>query len=361
MELPVHTDMSNETPWSEVPAFGLINCQLGQVRKLINEQLTTAAKTEDIKPLLDYVSSHAGKMIRPGLVLLSYLAICDTSCEKEKKNSCISRIDDMPHETIRVGAIVEMVHNASLLHDDVIDEGQKRRGLPTVNSLWGNESAVLLGDLLLSRVFKMCIHLQPKIADNIVDIAARTCEGEMRQMSLRKQGGQLSEAEYIEVITEKSAAFFGGCCRLGGLLAEATEAQIESLAGFGMNAGIAFQITDDLLDITGDENQTGKTAGSDVGKNKLTLAVIHLLRTVEERGKSAVMNSLSVGQKASYDTQYSRETLVEMLRAHGSLEYAHGTAQGFAAKAVERLSGLAESDAKEALFKTAQFMAGRQA
>ncbi len=360
MQLPAHTDMSGNMPWSGIPAFRLIDCQLNQVGELIDQQLTTSAKAGEIKPLLDYVSSRTGKMIRPGLVLLSYRAMYDASCEKEKMDSCIRRnnntryaIRDTQYETIRVAAIVEMTHNATLLHDDVIDDGQLRRGLPSANRLWGNESAVLLGDFILGRVFKMCANLDPTIAGTIATIALRVCEGELRQV-IQRQNWHLSEEEYIEIITEKSAAFFSGCCRLGALLAQAEEYYVEMLARFGLNAGIAFQITDDLLDITGKESRTGKTVGSDASKSKLTLAVIHLLKTIDEAERRRLYNMLDAPVKY-------QGTLTEMLKSHGSLEYAQDRAQQFVKKAVEALQGLAQSEAKTALIETARFMAARGA
>jgi len=364
--MSTHTDITGSIPYSPVPAFGLIDDQLSQVKELINEQLTASAKAEDINRLLEYVSGRSGKMIRPGLVLLSYRVVRDASCEKKTqydadKSASVRRIRNTQYEAIRVAAIVEMIHNATLLHDDVIDEGQERRGLPTVNSLWGNESAVLLGDFLLSRIFKMCAELKPQTAKVIADATIRICEGELRQI-VQRRNWQLSESEYIDIITEKSAAFFSGCCRLGALLAQGNETQIQSLAEFGLNAGIAFQITDDLLDIIGDESKTGKTLGSDADKNKLTLAVIHLLRAMDEKEKSAVIKSLS-GQRDTYlkrkNTQYDRDALVEVLRRYGSLEYARNRAQEFIAGAVRALSGLKDNDAKKALIETAKFMASR--
>ena len=144
MQSPIHTDIPVSAPHSKVPAFRPICDQLNKVRDLINEQLTSPARTGDINVLLEHISSRSGKMIRPGLVLLA--------------GRCCGKITD---NHIRVAAIVEIIHNATLLHDDVIDEGKQRSGLPTINSLWGNESAVLLGDFLLSRVFKMCAELEP--------------------------------------------------------------------------------------------------------------------------------------------------------------------------------------------------------
>jgi len=337
MQLPAHTNTSNGLPQSGVPSFGLINDELGQVKKLVNEQL--ASCSESVRPLLKHLNTQGGKMIRPGLVLLSYHSICD-ECKKETQ-----------YEAIRIAATVEIIHNATLLHDDVIDEGQRRRGLPTVNSLWGNESAVLLGDFLLSKVFKMCADLEPRFQKIIAAAAARTCEGELRQI-IQRQNWQLSEPEYIDIITEKSAAFFSNCCYLGGLLADASETEVRLLTCFGLNVGIAFQITDDLLDIIGDESKTGKTSGSDVDKNKLTLAVIHLLRAVDEGEKSAVKGKVNGRWE-------NKEALAEMLRRYGSLEYARSRAQQFVTKAIASLTGLKESDAKEALIETAKFIGCR--
>lgn len=335
MQLPP-TDTTGGMPRSKIPAFGLIEGHLDQVRQLIRRQLTAPPKAEPAARLLDHLNTRSGKMLRPGLVLLA--------------GAAVGRITD---QHIRIAAMVELIHNATLLHDDVIDEGQTRRGGPTINSLWGNESAVLLGDLLLSYVFQMCADLEPRIIDIIAATAARTCEGELRQTSARKNW-QLSESEYIDIITEKTAVFMSSCCRLGALLARATEDEAEQLARFGLNAGIAFQIADDLLDITGDENETGKTAGRDTDKNKLTLAIIHLLRVADERTRAKVCEKLDAPGT-------NKNALTEMLRSYGSLEYARRRAQEHVARAIRDLQELHESDAKAALVETARFMASRTA
>ena len=354
MQLPAHTDpsllsragISDGSPPCRVSAFRLIDDELGRVKELIDKQLAEAS--EPFSLLLGTFSSCSGKMLRPGLVLLSYRAVRDAPCVKRNTQYDIRNTHD---ELVPIAAIVEMIHNAALLHDDVIDEGQKRRGLPTVNSLWGNESAVLLGDFLLSKVFKMCVELEPRFQRIIAATIVRTCEGELSQI-IQRQNWQLSESKYIEIITEKSAALFSSACLLGSLLAGASETQIHSLACFGLNTGIAFQITDDLLDIIGDESKMGKTPGNDVDKNKLTLAVIHLLRAVERGEKSAVIEMLKTPGE-------SKKALAEMLGSYGSLEYAHGRAQEFVAKAVQALVSLKESDAKDALIEAARFVAGR--
>lgn len=334
MQLPAHSDTSGGFRQSGISAFGLINDELARVKESIVDQLVLSEENGSISRLVEDVNICGGKLIRPALVLLA--------------GKTVGQITD---EHIRVAAILELIHNATLLHDDVIDDGQKRRGAPTTNTLWGNEAAVLLGDFLLSRVFKMCADLRPQVTKIVAATAARICEGELRQI-VEKQNWQLSESEYIDIITDKSAALFSSCCHLGGLLAGASEVQIWSLSGFGLNTGIAFQITDDLFDIIGDEGKTGKTLGSDVDKNKLTLAVIHLLSKVREGEKSDVMGKLNAWGE-------NKKLLVEVLKSRGSLEYTHSRARWFTAKAVGSLANLGQSEAKDALIETAGFVADR--
>jgi len=209
MDLPAHTNplihASDGIEQNEFSAFNLIESRLQEVKKFISEQLATSIKTEVVNQLLEYLNTSSGKMIRPGLVLLAG-----------------SAVGEITYEHIRIAAIFEMIHNATLLHDDVIDNGQRRRGRPTVNSLWGNESAVLLGDFLLSRVLNMYTRLEPQIAEEIAATVDRVCQGELTQVSERKNW-QLSEPEYVDIITAKSASLFSSCCYLGGFLSKGAE------------------------------------------------------------------------------------------------------------------------------------------
>lgn len=331
------TNISDSISPGRVPAFRLIESHLSRAKKLIDEQMTGPAEAGDINQLLEYVRCRSSEMIRPGLVLLA--------------GKCCGKITE---EHIRVAAIVEIIHNATLLHDDVIGKGQKRFDRPSVNGLCSNETAVLLGDFLLGRVFQMCAELKPQVNEIISGAAVRICEGQLRQIAQRRNW-QLSESEYIDVITEKSAVLFGTACRLGALLAQGTNDQIWLLAESGLNAGIAYQITDELLDVIGDENQTQKTAGKDVYKHRLSLAVIHLLRSVDEKERKALINSCS-GRK---DIQYDKDALANILKRYGSLEYVRARAQDFVTDSVVALGVLKESEAKDALIETVKFMAGR--
>ena len=327
---------SKNASWHEIPSFAPIAAHLGQARELICRSLVAPESAGELAPLLDHFMSRSGKMIRPALVLLG--------------GACLGQITD---EHVQVAAMVEMIHDATLLHDDVMDDGQTRRGMPTINHLWGNESAVLLGDFVLSRVFRMAAELDPPVGRVVAETAVRVCEGELRQVA-QKRNWQLTEAEYISIITDKSAAFFGGCCRLGGLLAHAETQQIEALDRYGLYAGIAFQIVDDLLDIAGNEAEMGKTPRSDLNASKLTLAAIHLLEAVGATGRERVYALL--GNPAE-----SRGELEAMLLHHGSLDYAHECARNYVLKATEALELLPPGDAKDALIETAHFMANRAA
>ena len=183
----------------------------------------------------------------------------------------------------------------------------------------------------------------------------RLCEGELKQV-VQNQNWQLSEPEYIDVITEKSAVLFSSCCSIGAILSQADESQVQSLSEFGLNAGIAFQITDDLLDIIGDEKDTGKTSGNDLNQCKLTLAVIHLLRTVEKTERKAIINSYLENK----NTKHHKVKFVEMLDRNSSLEYAQNRAHEFVGRAIRAIDGFEESNAKGALIETVKFMANRE-
>ena len=345
MQLPVQTDISDGFQKGGIGAFRLIDDELDRVRAHIAEHLVPVCSDELVRRLVERLNGWSGKMIRPGLVLLAGRAT-----------------GEITDEHIRMAAIVETIHNATLLHDDVIDEGKKRRGVPTVNDLCGNESAVLLGDFLLSRVFRMCADLQTRFQRIIAAAVTRTCEGELRQI-VQRRNWQLSESEYIQIIAEKSGALFSASCLLGASLAEANEIRARMLADFGLNVGIAFQITDDLIDIIGDESQTGKTLGGDVDKNNLTLSLIHFLDAADENEKSALIDFLSTNREGTVerDADSEKKSLRGLLSRFGSLEYARSRAEEFIAEATRSLADLKNSDAKDALVETARFVGRRAA
>lgn len=304
------------------------------MKTLIERDLSDCG--EPIHGLVACVNAGKGKMIRPGLVLLSGLA-CGGVTEKH----------------IRSAAIFEIIHNATLLHDDVVDEGKSRRGVPTVNSIHGNESAVLLGDFLLGRVIRMCVGLGDRVSEIIAVASMRTCEGELRQISQRGNW-LLSEPEYIEIIAGKTAALFEGACAVGAVLAGADELTVQALASYGRNVGISFQITDDLLDLVGEQDKTGKPAGNDLDRDKLTLPLIHLLKTAGEAEKLKVKQILS-----RQNGDAGRMDLIEKLNTCGSIEYARKRAEEFVGQAITAIAGVGDNRGSKSLVETARFITSR--
>ena len=317
-------------------SFSIIEEELTLVKALIEGDLSDCS--ELVSGMAACVNAGQGKMIRPGLVLLSGVA-CGGATEKH----------------ILAAAIFEMIHNATLLHDDVVDEGESRRGVPTINSVHGNESAVLLGDFLLGRVIGMFVGLGDRVSEIIALSAMRTCEGELRQISQRGNWS-LGVPEYIEIIAGKTAALFEGACATGAVLAGAGESTVQALAAYGRNTGIAFQITDDLLDLVGEQDKTGKPVGSDLEHSKLTLPLIHFLKTAGEADTQKVKQILS---HKTGDAE--RMELLEKLNSCKSIEYSRRRAKEFVEGAIAALAAVGDSDGNKALVETARFIASRTA
>ena len=330
------TNISESISQSPLPAFRLVEQHLYRIKKLIDEQMTGPPEAGDINKLLQYVRCRSNEMIRPGLVLLA--------------GKCCGKITE---EHVRVAAIIEIIHNATLLHGDIIDRKPERLDESSINNLCNNETSVLLGDFLLGRVFQMCAAMEPRINEIISSAAVRICEGQLRQIAQRKNW-QLSESEYIDVITEKSATLFSTACRLGALLAHGSDDQIKSLAEYGLNVGISCQMADDLLDVINGRSSSEKTTNDNIGNHRLNLAVIHLLSVADEKTKQTVINLFSRN-----GTQKDKDVLLGMLRSQGSLEYARSRAQDFVTESIVALNSIQEGDAKEALVEMIKFIVSR--
>lgn len=322
-------------------AFSVIAKELAQVKELIEREMSQCG--QPVRGLVGRVAFGRGKMLRPGLVLLSGGAF-----------------GKITQEHIREAAIVEMIHNATLLHDDVVDGGMSRRGFPTLNALEGNESAVLVGDFILSRVFQLCMGLGSRAAGMIASATERTCVGELRQI-LQRGNSALSEEEYIGIIAEKTAAFFSLSCALGATQSGAGARQVRALEEYGRCTGIAFQITDDLLDLAGDQQSIGKGVGNDLDRDKLTLPVIHLLDAADEKQKEEAMKVLFEWRKQTAAAAPGRAKILAKLRGNGCLAYAKRRAEEFVEKAIGEIEGLPDSEYKKTLIETAGFIVDRTA
>ena len=328
------TNISDSLTQSPVPAFGLVGQHLDRVKKLIDKQMTGPAEAGDINKLLDYVRCRSSEMIRPALVLLA-----GKYCGK------------IMEEHICVAAIVEIIHNATLLHGDIIDRRQQQPGESSVNNLCNNETSVLLGDFLLGRVFQMCAEMKPQVNEIISAAAVRICEGQLKQIA-QKGNWQLSESEYIDIIIEKSAVLFSTACKLGAILAQGTDHEIKLLTQYGLNVGISYQINNDLFDVINNVNQASKKTDDNIGNHGLSLAVIHLLKVVDEKQRQKIIDLYS----RRNGLQKDKDVLVEMLRNHGSIEYVRSRVQDVVNESVDVLNTLKQSDAKDALIETIKFM-----
>ena len=312
-------------------SFDLIQKELEQVRQRIDELLYTS--DEQIQKCLEYLTETPGKMIRPALVLLS--------------GKCVGQIQS---EHVDLAAMVELVHRASLLHDDVIDSAEVRRTKLTANALWGNTAAVLLGDFLLSRAFHLGTSIQINgAADVLSQTAQELCCGELKQ-NLCKGRWDISRKQYFQMIEAKTAALFKSSCCLGAMASNALSGQIEAFRQFGLHLGIAFQITDDLLDIIGTQKQAGKTLGTDLGQGKLTLPVIHWIQQNEKEKQIRI---------AQLEQNYDLPALVSQMTESGSIDYAFSQVQRQISQAKQSLEAITQSPEKDSLYVLADSIAGR--
>jgi octaprenyl-diphosphate synthase len=275
--------------------------------------------------------------LRPALVLLSGLA-----AGKIERSQVI------------LGAAVELIHTATLIHDDVLDEATMRRHLDTVNARWDNEASVLLGDYLLAHSLCLTSSLDDLYAVRELSNSARTiCDGELRQIESRGNYG-LREEQYVAIIGNKTAELLACCCRLGSYYGGAEPKIRDALNRYGHHLGIAFQIADDVLDLMGDEATVGKSLGTDLVKQKFTLPLIRLLDQVSAREKPDLLELLTSSDN------HRRESLRPWFQRHDAIEYARGSAEKFARLAAAELQILPASPARESLAELTRFVVQRK-
>ncbi len=278
---------------------------------------TLKSRYAAVAGVVDHVRHYRGKRLRPVLLLLTARAC--------------GRLT--PAHPV-LGAVVEMIHTATLVHDDILDGATVRRHVPTVNARWGAPSAVLLGDYLFTHAFHLASTLDDVRACRIIGSATnRVCEGELCQ-GLEQGNLELTEEAYFDIIDGKTAELIACCCQLGALFSGASTEVVAALTRYGRHVGQAFQIADDLLDLVGEEQKTGKSLGTDLQLQKMTLPLIHLLR--EASGDLAER----VRRLLSQPAQGQRESLRACLAECGSLDYARRRAEELAAQASKDLGCL---------------------
>ncbi len=307
--------------------------ELQEVDKLI---LSAAQSYTSLIPhITEYLVSAGGKRIRPMLTL---------ACSK------MFAIDDNSH--IKLATAIEYIHTATLLHDDVIDESLLRRGKKTANHVWGNKASILVGDFLLSQSFKLMVSAGNLQALSLLaSTAASITESEIWQLELIKKA-DLSEPEYIRLITGKTALLFAAACAVGAILTSRTKQEIDNLYNFGLNLGICFQIVDDILDYTAATSTFGKIQGNDIREGKVTLPFILAYKNARPDQKN-YLEGLLINPEADLST------LVLLLKQTDALTKSHNTAHHYAEKALEYLGKLGETSYSIILKELIQFLPER--
>lgn len=305
------------------------------------ENLFAAQVRSDVRLLAEigrYVQEGGGKRIRPALMLLA-CRMCGYRGPR----------------AILLASVVEFIHTATLLHDDIIDEATTRRGRRSVNSRWGNDVTVLLGDFLYTKSMGMALSQDNlPVLRLLSDVTLRMIEGEILEI---ERDGRLdvSEAEHVDLIKRKTAYLFSACTRIGAVLGELGADREEALARYGLNLGICFQMVDDILDFTADEQVLGKPVANDLREGKVTLPAIFLLRQAGDGAREAVSNVLS---DRGFE-RVSRDEIARLAQEHGAIAEARRLAEHYASLARRELDAFERSPYREALQALPDFILAR--
>ena len=256
---------------------------------------------------------------------------------------------------VHLAATVEFIHTATLLHDDVVDESGQRRGRPTANLLWDNKSSVLVGDYLFSRSFQLMVETGSlRVLDILANASATIAEGEVLQLTA-SQDLATTEPIYLQVVRGKTAALFSAATEVGGVIADADDAQIQALFDYGDALGIAFQIVDDLLDMSGDPNAIGKNVGDDFREKKLTLPLIKAIAKADAEERAFWERTIEKGRQEDGDLEHA----IALLHKHGALEDTRQEALAWADKAVTAINKLPEHPVRDMLRNIAGYVVAR--
>ncbi len=307
---------------------------LDAVNTVIREQMRSDIVL--IGRIADYIINAGGKRIRPILLLLMAKAF---------------GYQGRQHQTL--AAVVEFIHTATLLHDDVVDEAGLRRGRPSANTLFGNAASVLVGDFLYTRAFQMMVSVNSMPVQQVLaDATNLIAEGEVMQL-MNARSVDLDETGYRRVIYAKTAKLFEAACELGAMVAGASRKDVASAIAFGCALGNAFQLVDDLLDYASDAETMGKRAGNDLKEGKMTLPLIWLMENGKEAEKTAIRRSIEEGDETCFDTVFSA------VRKSGALDYTYQMAKQEVEAAIEAIRGLPDSQYRQSLIELCSFSVER--
>ncbi len=318
--------------------FDLVRDDLVLVEQELARQ--TSASFEPVSEITSYLLGGGGKRLRPALLLLSARYAGRTKTDG----------------AIRLGAVVELLHSATLIHDDVIDSANTRRGRPSANSRWGNHRSVLVGDWLYMLSFQMALEERNfRILDILIDLTQKMVEGELIQ--LEKIGRiDVTEQDALRLATYKTACLFSGCARLGAVLGGLQDEGEEALAEYGRYAGLAFQLVDDLLDFTASAEQLGKPVLSDLKEGKVTLPLIYAMENGHRDAREHVARVL---EEKEFDS-VRPETIVALVQESGALDRARNLAHEYARRAKACLNGHGDSEYARALLTLPDFILERE-
>ena len=281
-----------------------------------------------VEHVVRYIASHKGKRLRPILVFL-----------------CARLFGKANQRTISAALIVEMLHTATLVHDDVVDESDLRRGSPTVNNLWNNKVSVLVGDFIFSKTLSSMVKLGDLDALAILSCTAeKITEGELLQIE-RDHDFEMNETIYFDLVSKKTASLFSAACELGVLTVRNDAQERAKLRNFGHALGIAFQIRDDLLDYTGDSVRLGKPTANDIRENKVTLPLIFSLGAADAKARAHIINLFETGVQEEQEIR----AVIEFVRDLGGVEYSHNMARRYAQRALHELNGFSENGSAASL------------
>lgn len=316
----------------------LIHEDLLDLERAIDGMLTT--RVPFIKTIVNHIIQSGGKRIRPVLLILA-------------AKQCGYR----GNKHIPYAAIIEFIHTSTLLHDDVVDNAATRRGSSTANTIWGNEATVLVGDFLFSKSFDLMVEGENT---DILRIMSRTttnlAEGEILEL-LHTADADTTEETYLEIIQNKTAVLFSAACRVGAILGGADSALQSAFATFGNSLGMAFQLTDDILDYTSKDTVLGKRVGTDLNEGKVTLPVIFALRHANDSEKEQIGVILQKNKATVKDFAFVRQ----LVERYGGISYTESKAEEFTVSATTALNSLQPSAYRNALFTLTESMLKRKA
>ena len=328
--------VSTPTTINGAEVFELLRDDLAAIEREFGRD--TVSGVTAITEIGEYLRGGGGKRIRPALLLLS------------------SKLFNYEGRgAVKLGAVVEIIHTATLVHDDIIDEAKTRRGRPAANTQWGNSKCVLAGDWLYMQAFKVAVQERNfRILDALIELTQQMVEGELLQME--KLGKLISLDEHFDLIYRKTACLFSICMRLGAILGGASPEQEEQVARYGRDLGMAFQIVDDVLDLTASEHVLGKPVASDLREGKVTMAVIHAL----ERCTSAERQKIATIVEERTFNGVTHADILEILTRYSSLESANAAAMRYADSARKAICTFPDSEIKRALLWAPEFVVARE-